>query len=49
MELKIEYPKWLYHATEDPCLVADPEAEAALGDGWQESPAHVKPPKKDKK
>lgn len=37
--MKAEYPKALYHATEAPCLVADPVAHDAKGAGWFESPA----------
>lgn len=36
---KIEYPKWLYHATEPPRIVAGPDEQAALGAEWAETPA----------
>ena len=35
------YPKWKYHATQPARIVASPEAETALGDGWVDSPADV--------
>ncbi len=45
-----EYPKWKYHATEAPKLVADKAEEDALGKGWHESPGEAeKPAKSDKK
>ena len=34
-----EYPKWLYHRTEKPCIVQDPDEHAALGEGWAETPS----------
>lgn len=37
------YPKWKYHPAEEPRLVASPEADAALGDEWSNSPAVTKP------
>lgn len=40
--MKVEYPKWLYHPTEAPRLVHDPDEQAALGELWVESPADVK-------
>ena len=36
--LKREYPKWKYHRTKPAVIVADPEAEADLGDGWADRP-----------
>jgi len=33
------FPKVKYHATEPPQTVDTPEAEAALGAGWGDSPA----------
>lgn len=33
------YPKTLYHRTEEPRVVADPLEHAALGPGWEETPA----------
>ena len=36
--LKREYPKWKYHRTEPAVIVADPEAEADLGEGWADRP-----------
>lgn len=35
----LKYPSWRYHATMPACIVHDPEAEAALGPGWCDSPA----------
>lgn len=35
----MEFPKWLYHATEEPVIVNDPAEEAALGGGWADTPA----------
>jgi hypothetical protein len=35
----VAYPKWLYHETQPPVLVQDPEEHAALGEGWEETPA----------
>lgn len=37
------YPKWLYHHSKEPELVADEAAHKALGPGWAESPAEAKP------
>lgn len=37
------YPKWLYHAAKGAQLVDTEEAHKALGAGWAESPADVKP------
>jgi hypothetical protein len=34
-----EYPKWKYHRTLPARTVNDPEQEAALGDGWADTPA----------
>ena len=39
---KIEYPKWKYAAT-GAVLVQDAAEEAALGDGYEDSPADVQP------
>ena len=36
---KIEYPKWKYHATEQPVVVESAEQEEALGKEWADSPA----------
>jgi hypothetical protein len=36
--MSTEYPKWLYHASEDPKIVNDPDEHEALGEGWRESP-----------
>jgi hypothetical protein len=36
-----QYPKWLYHRTETPVVVYDPDEHAAKGDGWEESPAFL--------
>lgn len=55
---KIEYPKWLYHATQAAVIVNDPAEQEALGEGWQESPVEAPaqaaapaepPPKKPRK
>jgi hypothetical protein len=35
------YPKWLYHPTREPTVVADEAAHKALGPGWVESPADI--------
>ena len=40
--LKREYPKWKYHRTKPAVIVADPEAEAELGEGWADRPAAFK-------
>lgn len=37
------YPKWLYHRTQAPELVADEAAHKALGPQWAETPADFKP------
>ena len=37
------YPKWLYHPTKEAVVVQDEAAHKALGAGWVESPADVKP------
>lgn len=42
--MKAEYPKWLYHETEKPRIVGNPEEQEAL-EGWHESPAEVGKPK----
>lgn len=34
----MHFPTWRYHYTKPACIVADPEAEAALGPGWHDSP-----------
>lgn len=39
-----QYPKFKFHATEEPRIVHTPEQEAALGEGWFNSPAGVFPP-----
>lgn len=36
------YPKWLYHATKAPQVVADEAARDALGAGWVESPVEAR-------
>jgi hypothetical protein len=33
-----KFPKWKYHRTEPACTVGDAEQEAALGDGWVDTP-----------
>ena len=37
-----EYPKWKYHRTLEPVVVDDPDAEAALGPGWFDSPVDAR-------
>lgn len=37
------YPKWLYHHSKPATVVPDEVAHKALGAGWVESPADVKP------
>ena len=37
----LEFPKWKYHATESARIVHNPAEEAALGDGWVNSPAEL--------
>lgn len=34
----LHFPSWRYHATKPPVIVNDPEADAALGPGWYDSP-----------
>lgn len=34
----VEYPRWIYHATEPAQVVDTPEAHAAAGDGWHTAP-----------
>jgi hypothetical protein len=36
-----QYPKWLYHRTNPPVIVNNPDDHKALGDGWAESPADL--------
>jgi hypothetical protein len=33
------YPSWRFHRTLPPCIVADPDADDALGDEWADTPA----------
>lgn len=33
------YPSWRFHATLPACIVNTPEEAAALGEGWEQSPA----------
>lgn len=40
----VEFPKWKYHFSKPACMVNDPHEEAALGEGWVDSPAYVKAP-----
>jgi hypothetical protein len=40
----VSYPKWLYHSTKEPVVVASEEEQKALGPGWCESPADCKSP-----
>lgn len=35
---QVDYPKWKYHAMEIPVIVKNAQEEAALGDGWCDSP-----------
>ncbi len=37
--MKAEFPKMLYHRTENPRIVNDPSELEALGPDWKESPA----------
>lgn len=37
------YPKWLYHPSKPATVVDDEAAHKALGAGWVESPADVRP------
>lgn len=39
--MKIEYPKYLYHATHAPRIVASQAEHEALGSEWAESPAEA--------
>jgi hypothetical protein len=39
----VEYPKYVYHATQPPQIVASKEATAALGAGWQDTPVESAP------
>lgn len=34
----MDYPKWLYHATEEARIVANEEEHSSLGAGWHEEP-----------
>lgn len=33
-----EFPKWKYHDANPPTLVNSADEEAALGDGWRDTP-----------
>jgi hypothetical protein len=37
----MNYPKWIYHATEPARIVANFEEHESAGPGWSESPAEV--------
>ncbi|HXG71324.1 MAG TPA: hypothetical protein VNJ04_12030 [Gemmatimonadaceae bacterium] len=37
----IQYPSWLYHATEPARIVESAEEEAALGPAWSDTPAQA--------
>ena len=37
-----QYPKFKYHATKPPVVVANRQAERALGKGWADTPAAFK-------
>jgi hypothetical protein len=39
--MTVQYPKWLYHATETARIVQDPGEQMELGAGWYDSPADV--------
>lgn len=34
----IEFPKWLYHKTEEAVIVQDAEGQKSLGKDWKEVP-----------
>lgn len=36
-----EFPKWKYHPDKKPVVVADYEAEKALGEDWYDSPGEA--------
>ena len=36
MSEKLEYPKWMYHKSEVPVIVNNPDEEDALGKGWHD-------------
>ncbi len=38
------YPSWRYHRTEQPVVVNNPDEEAALGAGWEHTPAAFSEP-----
>jgi hypothetical protein len=40
--IRQEFPKWKYHPTQPARIVHDPTEEAALGDGWVNTPAGFK-------
>ena len=35
----MSYPKFLYHKSKSPTIVNDADEHAALGKGWEETPA----------
>ncbi len=37
-EMAENYPKWLYHRTEQAVIVNNPDEQEALGKGWAEAP-----------
>ena len=37
--LKRVYPRWMYHRTKPAVIVKSQQEEAALGEGWADSPA----------
>lgn len=39
MHVYHEFPKWKYHATEEPKIVQSKDEERALGEAWVDSPA----------
>ena len=40
-DLKRDFPRWKYHATEPAVIVEDPQAEADLGEEWTDSAASL--------
>ena len=39
--MKVEYPKWIYHKTQDAKIVQTKEEHDEVGKGWQETPFEV--------
>jgi hypothetical protein len=44
MTIMKHYPRWVYHFSADPKIVESQEEFESLSEGWELSPAHVKPP-----